>query len=86
MEAGWALVMLYDYHNNKDFKDDTGVEIVTKLEPITKTNIDTFLQKLGDRDWNKIDFRKFTKTDNPSLTSYNFSLDAIFASMESSTQ
>jgi ABC-type sugar transport system substrate-binding protein len=84
MEAGWALVMLYDYHNNKDFKDDTGVEIVTVMESITRDNIDTFLHKLGKRNWNKVDFRKFTKTNNPALKSYDFSLDAIFAGVESS--
>ena len=84
MEAGWALVLLYDYHNKKDFKDDTGVEIVTSMEPVTKDNIDIFLQKFGKRNWNAIDFRKFTKTSNPALKSYDFSLDAILASMESS--
>lgn len=82
MEAGWALILAYDHYNGHDFVDDTGVEIITRMQSITKDNVDQFLQSFGDRNWNKIDFKKFSKTHNTKLEKYDFSLDAIFASME----
>lgn len=82
MEAGWALVMIYDYHNGVDFKDDPGVKSVTLMQPITKSNVDEYLNRLGDRNWNKIDFGKFSKIKNPQLKKYNFSLEAILSSMK----
>ena len=77
MEAGWALIEIYDYQNGHDFKDDTGLVHITKMQPITKNNVDRFQQRLGDRDWRKIDFRKFSKTLNPALKKYDFTLDAL---------
>lgn len=80
MEAGWALVMIYDYHHGTDFNIDPGISIVNSMHPITESNINEYLKLLGDRNWNKIDFRKFSKTYSPDLKKYDFSLDAIFKS------
>ena len=82
MEAGWALVLIHDYHNGKDFNIDPGVESVTKMQAITETNVNEYLRLFGDRNWRKIDFRKFSKTLNPDLKKYDFSLNAILANVK----
>lgn len=75
MEGGWAMVLIHDYHHGKDFFPDT---IKTYMYSIDKTNIDKYLTVFGNQNWNKIDFKKFSKVYNPTLKSYDFSLHAVF--------
>lgn len=84
MEGGWALIQLYDYHHGIDFKNDPGVESTTHMQAVTRNNVDNYFKRLGDRNWRKINFRKFSKTYNPELKKYDFSLDAILNSLNSS--
>jgi hypothetical protein len=70
-------VLLYDYEHGRDF-----AEAAVQLQPqffgaLHSDNIDAFLNKLGDRNWRKIDFRKFSKVLNPTMKEYDFSLEAI---------
>jgi ABC-type sugar transport system substrate-binding protein len=77
MIGGWALVILYDYHHGRDFAEE-GVQLQPQLfGALHSANINVFLEKLGDRKWNKIDFTKFPKALNPAIKEYDFSLDAI---------
>jgi len=77
MTGGWALVMLYDYHHGKDFADE-GVQQKRKIfNALHSKNINTYMDKLGDRNWNKIDFTKFSKVHNPDMKKYDFSLKTI---------
>ncbi len=82
MEGGWALIMIYDYHNGIDFQDDPGITSTTNMQVITNDNITEFEKKLGDRDWSKINFKPFTKTHNPELKKYDFSLDALLSNLD----
>ena len=81
MEAGWALIQVYDYHNGIDFTKDPGISSVTQMHAITAENLQAYTSRLGDKNWNKIDFKKFTKTHNPDLKKYDFSLEAILESL-----
>ncbi|MBU1568675.1 MAG: ABC transporter substrate-binding protein [Proteobacteria bacterium] len=77
MTGGWALVLLYDYHHGKDFTDE-GVALQYPIFGVLdRNNINAFLDKFENRDWNKIDFRKFSKVLNPNLQKYNFSSEAV---------
>ena len=82
MEAGWALILLYDYHNDIDFTDDPGLSTVTTMHAITKNNVAEYLELIGNRNWNKINFRSFSKVHNPELERYSFSLQSILNSFE----
>jgi ABC-type sugar transport system substrate-binding protein len=77
MEAGWALIMIYDYHHGIDFKDDVGLKYMTSMSVLESKNVKKYLEKFGEGDWSSVDFKKLSKKYNPSLTKYNFSLDAI---------
>ncbi len=75
LDGAWAMVMLYDYHNENDFilrqKSDFSV--------ITQDNIhlfDRYLRTADDR--NKIDFKAFSKTHRTYNAPYDFSLEAVF--------
>jgi ABC-type sugar transport system substrate-binding protein len=78
MTGGWALVLLYDYHHGRDFAEE-GVQFQRQIfSALHSGNIDVFLEKLGDRNWSKIDFTKFSKVLNPTIKEYDFSLDAFW--------
>lgn len=78
MTGGWALVLLYDYHYSKDFAQDYDSEIeISVFYPITQENIGEYLNLFGEEDWSRIDFTRFSRLENPSLGSYDFSLPRL---------
>ena len=77
MHGGVATILLYDYLNGYDFAGELGVYVEIQPVVITRDNVDFFLPKLRADHWQKIDFKKFSKTLNPDLKQYNFSLEHI---------
>ncbi|MFK7827044.1 MAG: ABC transporter substrate-binding protein [Oligoflexales bacterium] len=77
MEGGWVMVMLYDYHNGKDFAESEGIRTESKMGIIHQDNISDYLKYFKDSNWDKIDFKKFSKVLNPNIKKYDFSLDTI---------
>jgi len=78
MTGAWALILLHDYFHGRDF-----AEIGTELQfpifsSLDRRNVDRYLAVFGDGDWNKIDFRKFSKVLNPRLLQYTFSLEGVY--------
>lgn len=70
--GAWALVMLYDYHNGRDFRDE-GLELERSMFiEFTPQLADRYLERFG-RGFSGVDFRRFSKTLNPKLKLYNFS-------------
>jgi ABC-type sugar transport system substrate-binding protein len=82
MEGGWALVLIHDYHNGLDFADDLGTTILTQMQLIDRNNVNVYLKNFGDRNWGKIDFRKFSKVHNKNLKRYDFSLDQLLNQLQ----
>jgi ABC-type sugar transport system substrate-binding protein len=72
LEAAWAVILIQDYHAGYDFAEDTGIRISTPLYAVTNKNIQQTGDIAGDIDWEKIDFRKYSKKHNPKLERYNF--------------
>ncbi|OHD10417.1 MAG: hypothetical protein A2Y34_01170 [Spirochaetes bacterium GWC1_27_15] len=79
--GGWATILFYDYLNGKDFINDTTVTVETQPEVLSQENVDTFLKVFGDGNWEKVDFKKFSKTLNPKLKKYDFSLKNLMNSL-----
>lgn len=77
MEGGWALVLLYDYHHGQDFLSELGSTFKSPMHIIDKSNVSQYLKHLSDTQWDKVDFRKFSKVQNPDLKNYDFSLKAL---------
>jgi len=51
--------------------------IETAMHSIDKSNVEKFTKVFGKQQWNKIDFRKFSKVHNSNLKKYDFSLEAV---------
>lgn len=79
MVGGWALVVLKDYYEGHDFlKEEHGTELkINIFGTIDSSNVDDYLKHFGDSNWNKIDFRKFSKHYNKNFQHYDFSLNKI---------
>ncbi|MDY6823421.1 MAG: ABC transporter substrate-binding protein [Thermodesulfobacteriota bacterium] len=69
------LIYLHDYLQGIDFADDAGTEISVPIYTATTADAVFFL-KLFDA-YPAIDFRKFSKVHNKTLTRYDFSLERI---------
>lgn len=77
MDGAWTLVLLRDYFDGIDFGSDT-TQLRSQHSVLNSTNIDAYQEYMGDSNqWGTIDFRIFSKSYNPELQNYDFSLDAI---------
>lgn len=77
MEGGWAIVVTYDYLKGKDFAKNGNPSLASSMGQITPENLDPYLQKFGDGDFEKIDFRKLSKHENPDLKEYDFDMTSL---------
>ncbi|MDM8536907.1 ABC transporter substrate-binding protein [Desulfobacterales bacterium HSG17] len=74
MTGGWALVLLHDYHQGKDFAS-LGTQLNMKIfGAITKKNVMDYLTHFSDQNWDKIDFTRFSLD---KAGAYEFSLEKI---------
>lgn len=75
--GAWALVMIYDHANGRDFADE-GLDLDRPMFALFDTRTaDRFLAKFGDGQYDSVDFRKFSKFLNPGLKRYNFSFEQL---------
>lgn len=82
MDAGFTLVLLHDLFNNKDFFEQFNTKIDSNMFLITADNVDKYLKVFGSHDWDKLDFKKYSKVYNQNLKEYNFSLETLFNNLE----
>lgn len=76
IESAWSVVLLFDYLNNNDFAEES-VSFTSKMGVITPKNIEDHFMNLGTGGWEKVDFKKFSKTINPHMEAYDFTFGAI---------
>ena len=77
MTGGWAMVLLHDYHNGKDFAQNGAALKMKIFDKIDDSNVKSYLDKFGDKNWDKIDFTRFSKALNSDVKQYEFSLTEI---------
>ncbi len=78
MDGAWAVVMLNDYFKGRDFAD-FGVSFRTNWGVISAANVERLSPLVGDEDWDRIDFRRFSRVTNPKLKAYDFSLKTLLS-------
>ncbi|HEX8536538.1 MAG TPA: substrate-binding domain-containing protein, partial [Cystobacter sp.] len=78
LEGAWALVLLSDHHQGRDFASER-LDWSTAFLPATRANVAGYLELLARPDWEAFDFRAFSKAANPRLKHYDFSLQTLFA-------
>ncbi len=69
LAGGFALVMLRDHHDGRDFAD-IGLTQHMPFAAIDRSNVDGYIARFGDGDWRRIDFRALRR--GPGAASYRF--------------
>ena len=70
--GAWAVVMLYDHSHGHDFADE-GLELDRSMFAFFDAkSAERFLALFGDGDFERIDFRRYSKSYNPKLVHYDF--------------
>jgi ABC-type sugar transport system substrate-binding protein len=70
MESAWAIVVMYDYFKGHDFAQEDGLSMHSNMAIIDKDNVDRYMQKYGSGDFTSINFKQFSKVENPSIKKY----------------
>ena len=68
LAGGWAMVMIHDYlaAPNAAAAEALRRAITFEMAPIDHDNVMQFFAKLGDRNWRRIDFKRFSRdADTP---------------------
>ncbi len=76
MDGAWALVLLYDYLKGLDFVSE-GTHFRSRMILIDKNNVDSFGRIVFQKNWHKLNFRKFSKVINPEIKKYSFSIEKL---------
>jgi ABC-type sugar transport system substrate-binding protein len=71
--GAWALVLLRDHHDGIDFAGE-GLEQKFRMGMVDRANVDGYLARLGDQRWDRIDFRRFSRSFTPRLARHEFTL------------
>jgi len=78
--GAWAMVVLRDYRDGRDFAEED-----VRLEfPMGAFDLPLARRfpEIGKVDWRRVDFTRFSKTRNPTVTRYNFSPDAVLGRLD----
>ena len=71
--GAWVMVLLHDYVNGVEFLKDHP-EITFRMEAVTRENMADFNDILFTRDWDKVDFSRFSLVNAPVGAEYRFGL------------
>lgn len=74
MDAGWTLIMIFDYLSGVDFENELGTVVLSNLEKVNKSNVSQASQGISSSNWSAIDFGQYSKCLNPLRKKYNFQL------------
>ncbi len=83
LAGAWAMVLLNDYHTSSmgNLNQPPGT-INFQMQSIDKSNIEHYLDHLGDENWDQIDFTGFSSAASDSLYEYDFSLENVFSQVQ----
>lgn len=76
-DAGFALVLLFDYFHGKDFADIHPLVSFSSGGLIHQGNVDEFYKLLTVKDWQSQSFKKYSRVYNPHIKSYDFSINSL---------
>ncbi|WP_349593124.1 ABC transporter substrate-binding protein [Thalassospira sp. NFXS8] len=78
LAGAWIMVMVNDFHNGVDLQG-RGPNYSFPMQAITRDNVDRFEEKFGKRNWDKVDFSKFSLARKSGQKgTYHFDLEHLF--------
>lgn len=75
LEYAEVVIYLFDYINGIDFAEDVGTEISSTLHTATRANAEKYIHLY--KTFESINYRQLSKSLNPSLNRYDFSIDHL---------
>lgn len=82
LAGAWSMVLLHDYHTRLTQGINKPIGSVRfQMQSINNSNINDYLENLGDENWQKIDFARFTRVDHSGYDNYDFSLKNVFSNI-----
>lgn len=82
MNGACALIVLYDYYHGIDINKKNYELNIKIFSAINDIESDKFLNYLDETNWNKIDFKRFSKALNPGIKDYNFNSKKILQTID----
>lgn len=77
--VAWIVTLIHDYHRGIDFDSTVYLNRVTLMD---RASSNIFLSSFKGANWDIVDFKKYSKAENPSLKEYDLSFEAILNDMK----
>ncbi|WP_319583707.1 ABC transporter substrate-binding protein [uncultured Pseudodesulfovibrio sp.] len=74
MEGAWALIMALDHFNGHEFTQPVHK---SRMQALTRDNLTAYLPVLDQKNWERIDFKRFSKSFTPCVADYEFTPEAV---------
>ncbi|MDG4720251.1 MULTISPECIES: ABC transporter substrate-binding protein [Thalassospira] len=71
--GAWVMVLLHDYISGVEILKENP-EVTFRMEAVTQENLSGLGDVLSTREWNRIDFSRFSLVNSPSGAEYHFGL------------
>ncbi|MEH6811563.1 MAG: ABC transporter substrate-binding protein [Motiliproteus sp.] len=81
LAGAWVMVLLYDYDQGVDFATPAA-DVRFPMTAIDRSNVSAYRQALGDGDWSRIDFSRFSRRNHPEQSGYDFSMAALLGAIK----
>ena len=75
--GGFVIVMINDYEKGVDFISEGKELRLNCFDIINQENVDKYREIFTKRNWESIDFRKFSKDYNKEIKKYNFTIENV---------
>ena len=79
MDGAWTLIMLYDLDHGLALNKK---EYLSEFSLISKNNVREYLKYFGKHDWDVVDFKQFSRHENPRLKQYDFGLEPVMRQLQ----
>lgn len=80
METAWVAVLLHDYLKQRDFATEA-LSFNSQMAILSGKGSVDYLREFKPENFRKIDFRQFSKVENPALKHYNFSFTPVMKNL-----
>lgn len=77
LHGAWSVVVLYDYLQGIDISENGSSTINVENTLIDNNNVSEYLTAFKQRNWQEIDFLKFSKAKHKDRKLYEFSLSTV---------
>lgn len=81
MAGGWGVILMFDYLHGLDFATESAVMRVS-LYLFDRPKMARYVNKLGYGEWQRVDFSRFSKQQNPQLLKYPFGFPVMLQQLE----